>query len=107
MSNQFPFKKVVKRNKVQSALTPETYNILKEISELSGVPISSLCSQFLEENHGAFLIILKALRKAEKSREETYKMLIRAFEGTDNPRKVKRIRKNRTEKPSLKVVTDD
>ena len=42
MVNQYPFKKITKRNKIQSALTPETYDILKEISDLSGVPVSSL-----------------------------------------------------------------
>lgn len=61
---------MAQKKRVQVQLTPETYELIKEISELGGVSIGGLLGEIIDENKAGLHVIRDALLFA-KSTDQT------------------------------------
>ena len=52
---------MAQKKRVQVQLTPETYELIKEISELGGVSIGGLLGEIIDENKAGLHVIRDAL----------------------------------------------
>lgn len=56
---------MAQKKRVQVQLTPDVYDLIKEISELGGVSIGGLLGEIIDENKGGLQIIRDALLLAK------------------------------------------
>lgn len=61
---------MAQKKRVQVQLTPETYELIKQISELGGVSIGGLLGEIIDENKAGLQVILDALLLV-KSQDQT------------------------------------